>query len=89
MNDFFLFQFIAHPNCQQVLSAEWEAGYPGWEGMSSAKRFAVILVRMVMLPLIAIFYLIAPKSKMALNMIRWAMFILGRGKNNSCFFPVS
>ncbi len=30
----------------------------------------IILVRMVMLPLIAIFYLIAPKSGMALNMIR-------------------
>ncbi|KAM3723050.1 Transient receptor potential-gamma protein [Dirofilaria immitis] len=54
--------FVAHPNCQQLLSAIFYEGLPGFRDRHIVTRMLIILGVSITSPLLAIIYLIAPKS---------------------------
>nr|CDP91278.1 BMA-TRP-2, isoform f [Brugia malayi] len=54
--------FVAHPNCQQLLSAIFYDGLPGFRDRRIITKMLIILGVSIASPLLAIIYLIAPKS---------------------------
>ena len=58
----FMFQFIAHPNCQQLLASLWYEGLPGFRRQNIVSRTLLTLCIAMSFPVLSIFYLIAPKS---------------------------
>jgi hypothetical protein len=58
----FMFQFIAHPNCQQLLASLWYEGLPGFRRQNIVSRTLLTLCIAMSFPVLSIFYLVAPKS---------------------------
>ncbi|VDK81838.1 unnamed protein product [Onchocerca ochengi] len=54
--------FVAHPNCQQLLSAIFYEGLPGFRDHHFATKLLIILGVSIASPLLAIIYFVAPKS---------------------------
>ena len=55
-------QFIAQPNCQQLLASRWYDEFPGWRRRHWAAKFLTCIFIGLLFPLLSIFYLISPKS---------------------------
>ncbi|XP_056139743.1 short transient receptor potential channel 4b [Lampris incognitus] len=61
-------EFVAQPNCQQLLASRWYDEFPGWRRRHWAGKFITCVFIGLLFPLLSIFYLITPKS-------RYGMFI--------------
>ncbi|XP_019943540.2 short transient receptor potential channel 4-like [Paralichthys olivaceus] len=55
-------EFIAQPNCQQLLASRWYDQFPGWRRRHWAAKLITCIFIGLMFPLLSIFYLISPKS---------------------------
>ncbi|VDO45261.1 unnamed protein product [Onchocerca flexuosa] len=54
--------FVAHPNCQQLLSAIFYKGLPGFRDRNFVIKILIILGVAIASPLLSIIYFITPKS---------------------------
>ncbi|ETN73497.1 hypothetical protein NECAME_18293, partial [Necator americanus] len=59
------FQFVAHPNCQQLLSGIWYEGLPGFRNRNIIYKCLLIAAVSLSFPILSISYLLAPKSAIA------------------------
>ncbi|XP_054708929.1 transient-receptor-potential-like protein [Uloborus diversus] len=57
-------QFVAHPNCQQLLTSIWYEGLPIWRRRNAVVKIILCVSLITCIPLIAIYYLIFPRSKL-------------------------
>ncbi|KAI5099851.1 transient receptor potential cation channel, subfamily C, member 4b [Silurus meridionalis] len=55
-------EFVAQPNCQQLLASRWYDEFPGWRRRHWAGKLVTCIFIGLLFPLFSIFYLIAPKS---------------------------
>lgn len=60
---FLSFQFVSHPNCQQLLASLWYEGLPGFRRHNIVSRLLITFMIGFTFPLLSLFYLIAPKSR--------------------------
>lgn len=60
---FLSFQFVSHPNCQQLLASLWYEGLPGFRRHNIVSRLMITFMIGFTFPLLSLFYLIAPKSR--------------------------
>lgn len=54
------FQFVAHPNIQQLLAALWYEGVPGFRRKSAMAKLMIIFRVVVFFPFYCCLYMIAP-----------------------------
>ena len=69
-----LFQFVAHPNCQQHLTASWYGKEMGFlQTLPISKKLLFSTVALPFLPFLCIAYIVDPKAKvcMANNPQNW------------------
>ncbi|XP_034538719.1 short transient receptor potential channel 4-like isoform X2 [Notolabrus celidotus] len=59
-------EFVAQPNCQQLLASRWYDEFPGWRRRHWAGKFITCVFIGLLYPLFAFCYLIAPKSRYGL-----------------------
>ncbi|CAJ1063863.1 short transient receptor potential channel 4a [Xyrichtys novacula] len=59
-------EFVAQPNCQQLLASRWYDEFPGWRRRHWAGKFITCVFIGLLYPLFALCYLIAPKSRYGL-----------------------
>ncbi|KAM9332019.1 short transient receptor potential channel 4-like isoform 2-T2 [Pholidichthys leucotaenia] len=59
-------EFVAQPNCQQLLASRWYDEFPGWRRRHWAGKFFTCVFIGLLYPLFAVCYLIAPKSRYGL-----------------------
>ncbi|XP_026049335.1 short transient receptor potential channel 4b isoform X2 [Astatotilapia calliptera] len=59
-------EFVAQPNCQQLLASRWYDEFPGWRRRHWAVKLITCIFIGFAFPLLSIFYLIAPKSRYGL-----------------------
>lgn len=62
----FLCQFVAQPNCQQLLASRWYDEFPGWRRRHWAVKLLTCIFIGLLFPLLCIVYLISPKSRYGL-----------------------
>lgn len=58
-----MFQFVAHPHCQQLLASIWYAGVPGWRKHNSFTKFLTTAGLILIIPFMALYYLFLPHTK--------------------------
>ncbi|XP_075544197.1 transient-receptor-potential-like protein isoform X3 [Dermacentor variabilis] len=56
-------QFVAHPNCQQLLTSIWYQGLPVWRRRNALSKTCLCAGLIMLLPLIACYYLAFPRSR--------------------------
>ncbi|KAL8573433.1 hypothetical protein ACOMHN_032448 [Nucella lapillus] len=56
-------QFVAHPHCQQLLTSIWYEGLPGWRKRNGVMKFLTCIGLILILPFMALYYLVFPRSK--------------------------
>ncbi|XP_055004227.1 short transient receptor potential channel 4a [Boleophthalmus pectinirostris] len=59
-------EFVAQPNCQQLLASRWYDEFPGWRRRHWAGKLITCVFIGLLFPLFALCYLIAPKSRYGL-----------------------
>ncbi|XP_076026722.1 short transient receptor potential channel 4-like [Genypterus blacodes] len=59
-------EFVAQPNCQQLLASRWYDEFPGWRRRHWAGKFLTCIFIGLLYPIFALCYLIAPKSRYGL-----------------------
>ncbi|XP_057694902.1 short transient receptor potential channel 4-like [Corythoichthys intestinalis] len=59
-------EFVAQPNCQQLLASRWYDEIPGWRRRHWAVKLITCILIGFLFPLLSLFYLIAPKSRYGL-----------------------
>ncbi|KAM6932781.1 short transient receptor potential channel 4-like [Lycodopsis pacificus] len=59
-------EFVAQPNCQQLLASQWYDEFPGWRRRHWAGKLITCIFIGLLFPLFSIFYMIAPKSRYGL-----------------------
>ncbi|XP_034034175.1 short transient receptor potential channel 4-like [Thalassophryne amazonica] len=59
-------EFVAQPNCQQLLASRWYDEFPGWRRRHWAGKFLTCVFIGLLFPVFAVCYLIAPKSRYGL-----------------------
>ncbi|KAM4047098.1 short transient receptor potential channel 4 [Anomaloglossus baeobatrachus] len=59
-------EFVAQPNCQQLLASRWYDEFPGWRRRHWAVKMATCVVIGLLFPVFSACYLIAPKSNLGL-----------------------
>ncbi|XP_040907822.1 short transient receptor potential channel 4-like isoform X2 [Toxotes jaculatrix] len=59
-------EFVAQPNCQQLLASRWYDEFPGWRRRHWAGKFFTCVFIGLLYPMFALCYLIAPKSRYGL-----------------------
>ncbi|KAF7665930.1 hypothetical protein LDENG_00128200 [Lucifuga dentata] len=59
-------EFVAQPNCQQLLASRWYDEFPGWRRRHWAGKFLTCIFIGLLYPMFALCYLIAPKSRYGL-----------------------
>ncbi|XP_076607136.1 short transient receptor potential channel 4-like isoform X2 [Chaetodon auriga] len=59
-------EFVAQPNCQQLLASRWYDEFPGWRRRHWAGKFFTCVFIGFLYPVFALCYLIAPKSRYGL-----------------------
>ncbi|XP_040902588.1 short transient receptor potential channel 4b isoform X2 [Toxotes jaculatrix] len=59
-------EFVAQPNCQQLLASRWYDEFPGWRRRHWAGKLIACIFIGLLFPLLSIFYLISPKSRYGL-----------------------
>ncbi|XP_041055652.1 transient receptor potential cation channel subfamily C member 2b [Carcharodon carcharias] len=57
-------RFVAHPICQQVLTSIWCGKLTWWRGSKTISLVCVSFGMFITMPLLSMFYWIAPKSKL-------------------------
>ena len=62
VNFILLFQFIAHPNVQQLLSTLWYDGLPGFRRLNPIQQLWEIVKIGVFFPFYSIWYMMFPNS---------------------------
>lgn len=62
----FVSQFVAQPNCQQLLASRWYDEFPGWRRRHWAGKFITCVFIGLLFPLLSLCYLVAPKSRYGL-----------------------
>ncbi|KAJ9585626.1 hypothetical protein L9F63_002571 [Diploptera punctata] len=55
-------EFVAHPNTQEVLDADWSGDWHEWRKKSELLKLLIIFPRMIMLPYITVFCIFLPLS---------------------------
>nr|XP_055064472.1 short transient receptor potential channel 4a [Misgurnus anguillicaudatus]XP_055064473.1 short transient receptor potential channel 4a [Misgurnus anguillicaudatus] len=55
-------EFVAQPNCQQLLASRWYDEFPGWRRRHWGSKFTTCMFIGFLFPFLSLFYLIAPKS---------------------------
>ncbi|KAM7374498.1 hypothetical protein PAMP_007151 [Pampus punctatissimus] len=59
-------EFVAQPNCQQLLASRWYDEFPGWRRRHWAGKFFTCVFIGLLYPVFALCYLIVPKSRYGL-----------------------
>ncbi|XP_030634013.1 short transient receptor potential channel 4b [Chanos chanos] len=59
-------EFVAQPNCQQLLASRWYDELPGWRRRHWAVKFVTCVFIGLLFPVFSICYLVAPKSRYGL-----------------------
>ncbi|XP_069049554.1 short transient receptor potential channel 5a [Lepisosteus oculatus] len=59
-------EFVAQPNCQQLLATLWYDGFPGWRRRHWAVKLLTCFTIGLLFPVFSVIYLIAPKSSLGL-----------------------
>ncbi|KAG7262863.1 hypothetical protein CRUP_034207 [Coryphaenoides rupestris] len=59
-------EFVAQPNCQQLLASRWYDELPGWRRRHWAVKSVTCVAIGLLFPLFSVFYLLAPKSRYGL-----------------------
>ncbi|MGH0145634.1 UNVERIFIED_CONTAM: hypothetical protein FKN15_006212 [Acipenser sinensis] len=59
-------EFVAQPNCQQLLASRWYDEFPGWRRRHWAGKFITCVFIGLMFPVFCVCYLIVPKSPFGL-----------------------
>ncbi|NXF80577.1 TRPC4 protein, partial [Sclerurus mexicanus] len=59
-------EFVAQPNCQQLLASRWYDEFPGWRRRHWAVKMLTCVVIGLLFPVFSMCYLIAPKSPLGL-----------------------
>ncbi|XP_039911117.1 short transient receptor potential channel 4 isoform X1 [Hirundo rustica] len=59
-------EFVAQPNCQQLLASRWYDEFPGWRRRHWAVKMLTCVVIGLLFPVFSVCYLIAPKSPLGL-----------------------
>ncbi|XP_066435971.1 short transient receptor potential channel 5 [Eleutherodactylus coqui] len=59
-------EFVAQPNCQQLLATLWYDGFPGWRRKHWAVKLLTCITIGLLFPVLSLAYLIAPKSRLGL-----------------------
>ncbi|XP_075448168.1 short transient receptor potential channel 4 isoform X2 [Ascaphus truei] len=59
-------QFVAQPNCQQLLASRWYDEFPGWRRRHWAVKMVTCVIVGLLFPVFSVCYLIAPKSTFGL-----------------------
>ncbi|XP_074536272.1 short transient receptor potential channel 4-like isoform X2 [Halichoeres trimaculatus] len=59
-------EFVAQPNCQQLLASRWYDEFPGWRRRHWAVKLITCIFIGLLFPLLSILYLISPKSRYGL-----------------------
>ncbi|KAM9852860.1 short transient receptor potential channel 4b [Aulostomus maculatus] len=59
-------EFVAQPNCQQLLASRWYDEFPGWRRRHWAGKLITCIFIGLLYPLLSILYLISPKSRYGL-----------------------
>ncbi|KAM9788462.1 short transient receptor potential channel 4-like [Neosynchiropus ocellatus] len=59
-------EFVAQPNCQQLLASRWYDEFPGWRRRHWAGKFFTCVAIGLLYPVFAFCYLIVPKSRYGL-----------------------
>uniref|UniRef100_A0A3P8XLW7 Transient receptor ion channel domain-containing protein n=1 Tax=Esox lucius TaxID=8010 RepID=A0A3P8XLW7_ESOLU len=56
-------EFVAQPNCQQLLASRWYDEFPGWRRRHWAGKFLTCVFIGLLFPLFSLCYLVSPKSR--------------------------
>ncbi|XP_077141282.1 short transient receptor potential channel 5 [Ranitomeya variabilis] len=59
-------EFVAQPNCQQLLATLWYDGFPGWRRKHWVVKLLTCITIGLLFPVLSMAYLIAPKSRLGL-----------------------
>ncbi|XP_053564391.1 short transient receptor potential channel 4 [Bombina bombina] len=59
-------EFVAQPNCQQLLASRWYDEFPGWRRRHWAVKMLTCVIVGLLFPVFSILYLVAPKSTLGL-----------------------
>ncbi|XP_036443997.1 short transient receptor potential channel 5-like [Colossoma macropomum] len=59
-------EFVAQPNCQQLLATLWYDGFPGWRRRHWVVKLVTCFTIGLLFPVFSIIYLLAPKSTLGL-----------------------
>ncbi|XP_060688072.1 short transient receptor potential channel 5-like isoform X2 [Hemiscyllium ocellatum] len=59
-------EFVAQPNCQQLLATLWYDGFPGWRRRHWAVKLLTCITIGFLFPVLSVVYLVAPKSRLGL-----------------------
>nr|XP_005907214.1 PREDICTED: short transient receptor potential channel 4 isoform X4 [Bos mutus] len=59
-------EFVAQPNCQQLLASRWYDEFPGWRRRHWAVKMVTCFIVGLLFPVFSVCYLIAPKSPLGL-----------------------
>ncbi|XP_078268718.1 LOW QUALITY PROTEIN: short transient receptor potential channel 5-like [Rhinoraja longicauda] len=57
-------EFVAQPNCQQLLATLWYDGFPGWRRRHWAVKLLTCVTIGFLFPVLSAVYLVAPKSRL-------------------------
>uniref|UniRef100_A0A3P8T1H2 Transient receptor potential cation channel, subfamily C, member 5a n=1 Tax=Amphiprion percula TaxID=161767 RepID=A0A3P8T1H2_AMPPE len=55
-------EFVAQPNCQQLLATLWYDGFPGWRRRHWVVKLVTCFIIGLLFPIFSLIYLLAPKS---------------------------
>uniref|UniRef100_A0A8C9TUB8 Short transient receptor potential channel 4-like n=1 Tax=Scleropages formosus TaxID=113540 RepID=A0A8C9TUB8_SCLFO len=59
-------EFVAQPNCQQLLAARWYGEFPSWRKRHWAVKLLTSICIGLLFPILCLCYLVAPKSRCGL-----------------------
>ncbi|XP_069495503.1 short transient receptor potential channel 4 isoform X2 [Ambystoma mexicanum] len=59
-------EFVAQPNCQQLLASRWYDEFPGWRRRHWVVKMLTCVVIGLLFPVFSVCYLVAPKSTFGL-----------------------
>ncbi|KAL2094258.1 hypothetical protein ACEWY4_008977 [Coilia grayii] len=59
-------EFVAQPNCQQLLASRWYDEFPGWRKLHWAGKSITCMFIGILFPFLSLCYLMVPKSHMGL-----------------------
>ncbi|KAK7882965.1 hypothetical protein WMY93_029139 [Mugilogobius chulae] len=59
-------EFVAQPNCQQLLASRWYDELPGWRRRHWAVKLIICIFIGLLFPVLSLLYLVSPKSRYGL-----------------------